>query len=210
MELKELLGEELFQQVEEKIDDGVELFIASENDGDYIPRQDFNKRISSKDTEIDNLKSQLTERDNQIDQLKKDTNASEELQQKIEELQEQNKQTQQELETKLSQQRLESEVEKALLKNNARNPQAVKALLDLETVKVDGEEVKGLEQQLEQLQESDPYLFEEGNGRSNSGGSDGFTGDGKTPLTREAIEQMSHEEIIEREDEVNKFLENHG
>ena len=207
MELKELLGEELFEQVQEKVKEAEGDIKLMVNDGNFVPRD----RLNEKNEELEQLKEQLKERDNQIEQLKKDTNASEELQQKIEELQEQNKQTQEELEQKLQQQKLDAEVEKTLLKKNARNPQAVKALLDLENVKVDGDEVKGLDPQIEQLMESDPYLFEtEGDGKAKSGGSDGFKGDGRQPLTREAIEQMSEEEIIEREDEINDFLENHG
>ncbi len=198
-DLKELLGEELFDQVQEALDDDTQLIV---NDGDYIPRE----RLNEKNEKIEALESQLEERDSQIDQLKKDTNASEELQQKIEELQEQNEKTQQELEQKLEQQRLESGVEKALLRNNARNPQAVKALLDLDSVKVDEDEVKGLEPQLKELRESDPYLFE-GDG-SSSGGDEGFSGDDGSPLTKEMIDNMSEKEINERWDEIETFLEN--
>jgi len=201
MDLKELLGEELFEQVQAKAQESdVKLMV---NDGSYIPRE----RLNAKSEEIDNLKSQLDQRDKQIGDLKKSGDASEELKSKISELEEQNKQTQQELETKLHQQRLDAEVEKELLKNNARNPKAVKALLELDKVDVGDEGVKGLSEQLEKLRESEPYLFE-GESKTPKGGDGGFAGDTSAPLTREAIEQMSNEEINSRWEEVQKVLSN--
>ena len=189
MELKELLGDELYAQVQEKIeeqDDDVKLIV---NDGSYVPRD----RLNSKNEEIEALKEQLEERDTQIDQLKEDSQASDELQEKIEQLQKKNKETREELETKLHQQRLDSEVEKSLLKAKARNPKAVKALLDFESVEIDEGGVKGLNDQLEDLQESDPYLFEQEEEKSSRAGedmrSDSDSGGG-SDATQERLRKM--------------------
>ena len=199
-DLKELLGEELAEQVNEQLDDDTDLIV---NDGSYIPRE----RLNDKQDKIEMLEEQLEERDNQIEQLKEDTNATEELQNKIEELQEKNEQTEQELQEQLQQQRLESEVEKALLKNNARNPQAVKALLDNESIELTDDGVKGLDEQLENLQETDGYLFEDDSGGSKAG--DDFKGDSGTgQLTEAEIDNMTEEEINENWEEVQKVLEN--
>lgn len=54
----------------------------------------------------------------------------------------------------------QSAIELALVKNGARNPKAVKGLLDVEKVELTDEGVKGLEEQLEALKESDAYLFQ--------------------------------------------------
>ena len=200
MDLQELLGEELAEQVNEQLDDDTDLIV---NDGSYIPRE----RLNDKQDKIEMLEEQLDERDNQIEQLKEDTNATEELQNKIEELQEKNEQTEQELQEQLQQQRLESEVEKALLKNNARNPQAVKALLDDESIELTDDGVKGLDEQLENLQETDGYLFEDGETGSKAG--DDFKGDSGTgQLTEAEVDNMTEEEINENWEEVQKVLEN--
>lgn len=203
MDLKELLGEELFQQVNEKIEtaeDDVKLMV---NDGSYVPRE----RLNDKNDKIELLEQQIKERDNQIEQLKNDTQTSEELQQKIEELQEKNEQTQKELEEKLQQQTLESEIDKALLKNNARNPQAVKALLDMEEVKLtDDGGVKGLDNQLEKLQEEESYLFAEEGGPA--GGDEFKGGSGSGGLTMRDIDRMNEDEINENWEEVQKVLQN--
>ena len=43
----------------------------------------------------------------------------------------------------------------------ARNVKAVKSLIDMSIVKLDGDGVVGLAEQVEKLRESDPYLFEQ-------------------------------------------------
>jgi len=153
MSLKELLGEELYSQVNEKLDDDTKLIV---NDGSYIPKEKFDAKIEK----INALEEQIKQRDQQISTLKEDTNASEELKSKIEELQEKNEQTQTELQEKLKQQKLEAEIDKALIKRKARNPKAVKALLEMDKVEVNDDGVKGLDEQLEAITESDDYLFE--------------------------------------------------
>ncbi len=170
MGLKEILGEELYEQVNEKLDDDTKLII---NDGKYVPKDTFNE--INEEAKI--LKEQISERDKQIEQLKEDTNATEELKTKIEELQEKNEQTQTELQQKLEQQRLESEIDKALLVNKARNPKAVKALLKTDELELTDDGLKGLDNQLEKIKESDDYLFEGDTNKEPSGG-DEFKGGG--------------------------------
>lgn len=189
MDLKELLGEELYEQVQEKIeeqDDDVKLIV---NDGSFIPRD----RLNSKNEEIEALKEQLEERDKQIEQLKEDSQTSDELQQKIEDLQEKNQETREELEAKLQQQQLDSEVEKSLLKAKARNPKAVKALLDFESVELDEDGVKGLNDQLEDLKENEPYLFEQEEEKSSKAGEDirpDYDSGGGSDATQERLRKM--------------------
>ena len=161
MDLKELLGEELFEQVEAKLkevdDKDVELFIASENDGDFVRRN----RLNEESDKVKELRSQLQDYDTQIEELKKHADASSELQDKIKEIQDAKKEEVESLNNKLRQKTLDNEVEKELIKRKARNPKAVKALLDNDTIKLEEDDsVIGLSEQLDKLQESDDYLFE--------------------------------------------------
>ena len=111
--------------------------------------------------QIQGLQEQLQQRDQQLEELKTKAAGNEELQQQIQQLQEQNKQIQQEYEQKMQKQAFNFALERALVSAKARNPKAVKALLDIEVIKLDGDKLLGLEEQLKKLKESDPYLFEE-------------------------------------------------
>lgn len=154
-DLKELLGEELYGQVTEKVGDEHKIAVVS--DGSYIPKDKFN----DKNDEVKSLKSQLEERDNQLEELSGKVKGNEELENQIELLKEQNKQATEALQKELDQKTFDFNLEKSLLSKKARNPKAVRALLDTEAIKLNEEgKLVGLEEQLSNLQESDPYLFD--------------------------------------------------
>ena len=67
MDLKQLLGEELYNQVAEKAGDNK---IAVVSDGSYIPKAKFDEKLDEKNTKIEKLESDLGERDNTITKLK--------------------------------------------------------------------------------------------------------------------------------------------
>jgi len=176
MDLKELLGEELFEQVNTKLkevdDKDVELFIASENDGDFVRRN----RLNEESDKVKELRSQLQDYDTQIEELKKHADASSELQDKIKEIQDAKKEEVESLNNKLRQKTLDNEVEKELIKRKARNPKAVKALLDNDTIKLEEDDsIIGLSEQLDKLQESDDYLFESAEARKKKKAGDDFS-----------------------------------
>jgi len=176
MDLKELLGEELFEQVNTKLkevdDKDVELFIASENDGDFVRRN----RLNEESDKVKELRSQLQDYDTQIEELKKHADTSSELQDKIKEIQDAKKEEVESLNNKLRQKTLDNEVEKELIKRKARNPKAVKALLDNDTIKLEEDDsIIGLSEQLDKLQESDDYLFESAEARKKKKAGDDFS-----------------------------------
>ncbi|WP_137744845.1 phage scaffolding protein [Robertmurraya siralis] len=154
MDLKEILGEELYKQVMEKLGDE-KIDIVS--NGQWIPKQKFDDI----NTSLKELKDQMKDRDKQLEELKTKATGNEELQQKIQELQEKNENTEKEYQQKLQQQTFDYALKDALSGAKVRNPKAAKALLDLESIKLDGDKLLGLEDQLKTIKESDPYLFEE-------------------------------------------------
>lgn len=123
----------------------------------FIPKARFDE-INEEKKE---LKNQLDDRDKQLQELKVKAAGNEELTAKITELEELNKQTKEEYENKIAALRKETAIELALKDAKARNIKAVKALLDLEKVSLDGDNLIGLDEQLKRLKESDPYLFGE-------------------------------------------------
>lgn len=110
--------------------------------------------------QIDTYKQRVSERDQQLEGLKKAAGDSEKLQAQIEKLQAENKKSSEAYEAKLMQMRIDNSVNLSLTNAKAKNIKAVRALLDLENAKLDGETVVGLSEQITKLQESDPYLFD--------------------------------------------------
>ncbi len=121
----------------------------------FIPKDKYNEVAEAKKK----LEADLQERDNQLEQLKNAAGNSEELKAQIEQLQAENKKAAEEWQAKMAQMQLDFAIEKALAAAKAKNAKAVKALLDMEKVKLDGEQLLGLDDQLKALQQSDPYLF---------------------------------------------------
>lgn len=116
-------------------------------------------KVDGLESQIDDYKKQIKQRDEQLDELSKQAKDNEELTAEIERLKEENKTATEELQEKLEKQAFDFALERALNKAGAKNAKAVKALLDTESIKLDGETLLGLEDQLKELQESDPYLF---------------------------------------------------
>src|SRR5690625_1400504 len=151
MSLKELLGEELYNQVIEKAGDSK---IAIVSDGNWIPKDKFDAKIN----EVKDLQKQIDDRDEELEELKKVN--PDELQQTITDLQEKYDTQKEEYEQKLQQQAFEHKLHDVLKDSGVRNVKAVKALLDIDEIKLDGDKLLGLDGQLEKLKETDDYLFQ--------------------------------------------------
>lgn len=151
MDLKELLGEDLYKQVMQKLGDH-KIDIVS--NGQWFPKEKFN----AVNEDNKNLKKQLKERDGQLEELKKID--PEGLKQKIEELQQTNEQTKNDYEKKLADQAFNFALKGALADAKVKNPKTVEALLNKDAIKLDGDKLLGLEEQLKAIKESDAYLFE--------------------------------------------------
>lgn len=151
-ELKEVLGEELYKQVTEKAGENK---IAIVSDGNWFPKDKFNAVNDEKNT----FKSQLKERDEQLKILGKQAEGNEQLQNQIKALQDENKTTNETYQKQLSDQAFNFALKESLTGAKARNPKAVEALLNKENIKLDGDKLIGLDDQLKALQESDAYLF---------------------------------------------------
>jgi len=121
----------------------------------FIPKDKYNEVAEAKKK----LETDLQARDEQLEQLKQAAGNSEELKARIEQLQAENQKAAEEWQAKMSQMKLDFAIERALTAAKAKNIKAVKALLDLEKVKLDGEQLLGLDDQLKTLKETDPYLF---------------------------------------------------
>lgn len=152
MELKDILKKH--ELTEEQI--GAITADMKENKIFTTNEENIDVRYSKTKGQKESLETELQEANDLINDLKASTKTSEELQTKIsdyesqiETLQNQSKELQK-----------QSAVDIALIKQGARNTKAVNALLDFDKVEVSEEGVKGLDEQLEALKESDAYLFQ--------------------------------------------------
>lgn len=147
--LKALFGEEAltFAQLEEKLKDNKEIKLANLAAGGYVAKNKFDdmetELNTAKDT-IKGLKDTVSKFDGvDLDGLKKSVTDWE------------NKYN-----TDIAAAKLDSAVYMALVGAKAKNPKLAKAALDMSVVKMDGENLVGIKEQLDKLKESDAYLFE--------------------------------------------------
>lgn len=147
--LKTILGDAYTDDIDKKV---------SEQIGkDFVARADFNAANEAKKT----LDTQIKDRDKQLADLKKSSGDNEALKKQITDLQEANKTAKSDYDANLKKVTLDSKVETALLGAKAKNTKAVRALLDESKISLDGENVLGLKEQLEQVQKENPYMFGE-------------------------------------------------
>lgn len=154
MDLKELLGEELYKQVIEKAGDKHKIAVVS--DGNWFPKEKFDQVNQEKN----DYKQQVSDRDTQLAELGEKAKGNEKLQAEIDRLKSENETAKNEYQDKLDKQSFDFALKDAIAANKARNPKAIQALLDMNSIKLDGEQLLGLNDQIAALKESDPYLFE--------------------------------------------------
>ncbi|GAA0230087.1 phage scaffolding protein [Metaclostridioides mangenotii] len=120
----------------------------------FIPKNRFDEVNASKKQ----LETDIAERDKQLETLKKAGNVDD-LKQQIESLQLENTANKEKYESEMSQVKLDNVIENSLITSKARNTKAVKALLNMDNIKLDGDNIIGLEDQLKQLKEDENSKF---------------------------------------------------
>ncbi|WPC40630.1 phage scaffolding protein [Clostridium sp. JS66] len=138
----------------------------------YIIREKYN----SLKTDIEN---ELNIANKTIEELKKNNKGNEELKNRIDQYEKDYKKLKRDSEKEIGEMQFNYALEKALNKSGAKNSKAIKALINTEKIKLEGESIIGLDEQLKNLKASDPYLFAEnkiitpkpGDGISTPGGS---------------------------------------
>lgn len=171
----------------------------------FKPADLFNER----NERVKELETQLTDRDKQLEELKKNVKGNEELTTKITELTELNKKTKEDFEERIKKQEFDFKLTDALRDAKVKNPKALKALLDINNIKLDGEKLLGLDDQLKTLKESDSYLFEEEQA-GGTGGAGNFGRKGnetKNPWSKEHFNLTEQGRLYRENPELAKQLE---
>jgi len=155
-EVNELLGEELANQVGEKLG-SFSIDIATEK---LIPKQQFDKERE----QVKAYREELEARDKQLTELSKATKGNAELTLKIKELQEGNTTKDAEHKAQITKLSQEYALKDALSRFKPKNAKALEALLNKEGLSFEEKDgsffVKGLDDQINALKQSDAYLFD--------------------------------------------------
>lgn len=121
---------------------------------------ELSSNVAAAEQQVNQYKEQLDANQTELDSLKKAAEGNEELTTQLSDLQEKYDQAKADSESKIAEIKKTSAVELALTQAGARNIKAAKALLDSEKLELTDEGIKGLDEQLNTLKESDGYLFE--------------------------------------------------
>ncbi len=149
------------------------------------------EKITSLEGEIGTNKQTISERDKQLDELKKSAGDSEKLQKQIEKLQEENKQAAEKHAADMKAVKLDNAVKLALTNAKVKDIDMLRVKLNLDGAEMDGDVVKGLDEQITKLKESHPYMFD-GDTKSTVTGTEPGKGGG-TPATK-PYSQMTYTE----------------
>ncbi len=151
--LKELLGDELYGQVSTALKDkGVK--IADLSKGDYVDKNKFSaleEKYKSADTQLKEANKQI-EAFNGMD-IEGVKAAASEWKTKFE-------QAESDYNAKFKKLQLEHALESRIAAEKPKNAKAVKALLDMEKISLDGENLIGFDDQFKTLKEENDFLFE--------------------------------------------------
>lgn len=145
--LKTILGDAYSEDIDSKV--------SAEIGKAFVSRPDFN----AKNDAVKALESQISERDKQLKSFEKLATDNEYLKKQIISAQEANKTAKTEYDVTLKKVTLNSRIEAALMGAKARDVKAARALLDESKISLDGENVLGLNNQLDALRKDKAWLF---------------------------------------------------
>ncbi len=164
MELKELIGEELFLKVSEKLD-GHQVIIAAKDekyvkdDGSLITKDKMNEVVTQRLNEVSEQKRILTESKEllitELDELKSKNKGNKELQQTIENLKEAIAQKDEDIIVTTK----KAVLERLLVKAEAVHPELLMSRFDIDKLELDGDSIKGWKELLSPIKESYPTEF---------------------------------------------------
>ena len=146
MNKEDLLKLDLSEEQAEKV-----LSANAEQLKGFIPKSRFDEVNNTKKQ----LEKDLKDRDVQLENLKNSSGDLETMKQTIENLQRDNKVAKDNFEAELAKFKLESAIDTTLLGSNVINTRAVKALLDMDKIKLDGDVLIGINEQIEALKNAE-------------------------------------------------------
>lgn len=178
-ELKKLLGEELFKQVEEKLGDK-KIDIVS--DGQWIPKQKFDDVNKEKN----GYKEQIETLNTELGKLKKAADDNKDIQEKIEKLEKEIG----EKETAMEALRKSGAIKLEVLKANPKDINDILPHIDENIIKINDDGITGLQEQIDRLKKDKEYLFNETEPAGTGGSKGGGAKDKKDPPEKSIADML--------------------
>lgn len=120
---------------------------------------ELNSKVSPAEQQATQYQEQLEKNQNELNDFKANAKGNEDLTKQLEDLQSKFDETKTSSEQQIADLKKSSAIDLALTQAGAKNIKAAKALLDGESLELTDEGLKGLDEQLAALKESDGYLF---------------------------------------------------
>ncbi|MCS5465559.1 phage scaffolding protein [Enterococcus lactis] len=120
---------------------------------------ELNSRVSTAEQQATQYQEQLEKNQNELNDFKANAKGNEDLTKQLEDLQSRFDEIKTSSEQQIADLKKSSAIDLALTQAGAKNIKAAKALLDSESLELTDEGLKGLDEQLAALKESDGYLF---------------------------------------------------
>ncbi|ALR90220.1 phage scaffolding protein [Clostridium butyricum] len=205
--IKDIIGEEAYKALpDDKKKELDKQDFEDISEGKYVPKS----RFDQVNEQAKEYKKQVGERDTQISNLKDEFKDAAGLKEKVEELEGKNKTITDDYEKKLSDIAFNNALEKGLGAFNVKDKKLIMALIDNDKLKVDGDSIIGLKEQLEPLQKSHEYLFNidpKGTGSFGTGGADNG---GKEPTNTNFATQLGKDkaESLKQVKDISSFAAN--
>ncbi len=124
-----------------------------------ITVNELNSKVSTAEQQATQYQEQLEKNQNELNDFKANAKGNEDLTKQLEDLQSKFDETKTSSEQQIADLKKSSAIDLALTQAGAKNIKAAKALLDGESLELTDEGLKGLDDQLAALKESDGYLF---------------------------------------------------
>jgi seryl-tRNA synthetase len=205
--IKDIIGEEAYKALpDDKKKELDKQDFEDVSEGKYVPKS----RFDQVNEQAKEYKKQIGERDTQISNLKDEFKDAAGLKEKVEELEDKNKTITDDYEKKLSDIAFNNALEKGLGAFNVKDKKLIMALIDNDKLKVNGDSIIGLKEQLEPLQKSHEYLFNidpKGTGSFVTGGADNG---GKEPTNTNFATQLGKDkaESLKQVKDISSFAAN--
>lgn len=198
--LKSIFGDKAltYADLEKALKDSKDIKLANLATGKYVDKDKFDKA----ELKANDLETQLTTANDTIKGFK-DLDV-EGLKKGVADWEKKYNDDTTALNQKLVNQTKSSKIEIALLGAKAKNTKAVKALLDEEKISLDGDNLIGVNEQLEAIKKENDYLFDDGKAQ-NPPATYGGEPNGRA-FTKQDIEKMSTDEINANWEQIQKIL----
>lgn len=171
MKLKEILGEEIFNQLsDEKKKEYEKQDLQDVSDGKYVPKE----RFDQVNNQVKEYKKQVSDRDTQISNLKEEFKDVDGLKDKIEQLTRDNAKQKEDYENQIKTINFNNALKAGLSSYKCKDEDYLMSKIDRNSIKLNSDgTILGLKEQVEAFKKGHEYLFEKeikGTGSFNTGG----------------------------------------